>query len=448
MKAKPTGPIGRSNGLTAVFAVLFGVLLGLALLKFVNPSVFEKLVEWPANGYEWLINPWPVVIGYWLLAAVAVVGVFVVRREITAPRWLMALPLVWLGAQIVSATHTVDTELTRSTLKHFASCVVCFYLGLFALAPLRNPLQFLAPVGCAFLAVLALGIEQRLGGLEASRNYFFTYVYPEMPSVPADYLKRLSSDRIFSTQFYPNALAGVILLILPATLTVIWQSRRWLTAGARTFLVGAVGLAALACLYWSGSKGGWLLVLALCLVVVLHLQFAPQLKLALVGIVLVVGLTGFALKYAGFFERGAKSVAARFDYWEAAAKTTLAHPVFGTGPGTFGVAYKTIKRPESEMSRLAHNDYLQQASDSGVFGFVAYVVLIAGSLFYGWPGWTNGTDAESRLRFSLWLGSLGWSLQSLLEFSLYIPALAWCSFAWLGWLLGHAKPIDKATLGS
>lgn len=447
MKANQAGPTGQNEGLERAFAVSFGVLLGLALLKFVNPSVFEKLVAWPANGYEWLINAWPVAIGYWLLAAVAVMGIFVTRREITAPRWLIALPLVWLGCQIASATQTVDTELTRSTLRHFASCVVCFYLGLFALASLRNPMPFLVPVCCAFVAVLALGIEQRFGGLEASRNYFLVYVYPEMPSVPSDYLKRLSSDRIFSTQFYPNALAGVILLALPPTLAVIWQSRRRFTFGARAFLTGAVGFAALACLYWSGSKGGWLLMLTLSLVALLHLQFAKRLKLALVGVILVVGLTGFALKYAGFFERGAKSVTARFDYWEAAAKTALAHPVFGTGPGTFSVAYKAIKRPESEMSRLAHNDYLQQASDSGVIGFVAYAVFIAASLVRGWPGWGNSANSGSRIRFSIWLGFLGWSLQCLLEFSLYIPALAWCSFTWLGWMLGTAKPIDKAPPG-
>ena len=447
MKAKNAGPKAGNDDLARIFAVFFGILLGLALLKFVNPAVFDKLVEWPTNGYEWVINPWPVVTGYWLLAAIAMIGLFVVRRDITAPRWLTALPLVWLGWQLASATHTVDAELTRSTLKHFASCVACFYLGFFAMASLRNPVHFLVPICCAFLVVLTVGIEQRFGGLEASRQYFMTYVYPQMTSVPEDYLKRLSSDRIFSTQFYPNALAGVVLLLLPAALAVIWQSRRWLTVGARSLLVGVVGLAALACLYWSGSKGGWLLMLVLGLVALLHLRFSKQLKVALVGVFLVAGLAGFTLKYARFFQRGATSVSARFDYWEAAARTTISNPVFGTGPGTFGVAYKAIKRPESEMSRLTHNDYLQQASDSGLLGFLAFVAFIAGSLIYSKPKPGNGGGAESLLRFSIWLGVLGWALQRLLEFGLYIPALAWCGFGWIGWLVSTAKPIDKLPPG-
>ena len=40
------------------------------------------------------------------------------------------------------------------------------------------------------------------------------------------------------------------------------------------------------------------------------------------------------------------------------------------------------------------------------------------------------------VEFAVWLGVLGWSLQSLVEFSLYLPALAWPAFVLLGWLLG------------
>jgi hypothetical protein len=47
------------------------------------------------------------------------------------------------------------------------------------------------------------------------------------------------------------------------------------------------------------------------------------------------------------------------------------------------------------------------------------------------------------LTAAVWLGVLGWSLQSLVEFGLYIPALAWPAFTFLGWLLGLRKPFDK-----
>ena len=132
---------------------------------------------------------------------------------------------------------------------------------------------------------------------------------------------------------------------------------------------------------------------------------------------------------------------ARFDYWRAAVATAKASPVFGTGPGTFSLAYQRIKPPEAEMSRLVHNDYLQQASDSGLPGFLAYGAFVIGGLvftrFRAWP-------AEDPLRLAAWLGLLGWALHSTFEFGLYIPALGWPAFGMMGWLLGLVpNRIDK-----
>jgi len=46
-----------------------------------------------------------------------------------------------------------------------------------------------------------------------------------------------------------------------------------------------------------------------------------------------------------------------------------------------------------------------------------------------------GNGDASALSFAMWMGVLGWSLQSFLEFGLYIPALAWPAFAFFGLLL-------------
>ena len=58
------------------------------------------------------------------------------------------------------------------------------------------------------------------------------------------------------------------------------------------------------------------------------------------------------------------------------------------------------------------------------------------SLYQKCPFGTSG--------FWLWIGLLGWTLQSFVEFGLYIPALSWGAFFWLGWLLGTNVPsFDK-----
>lgn len=434
-KADHPSPVNpQEGGLgSRIFPLCFGAFLGLALLKFCNPPVMEKFVVPPANGFEWAISSWPTGIGYWLLAVVTLMGAFAVRPPVHAQRWLVVLPLAWLIWQFIAATQSVDAELTRATLKHFVACVVCFYLGLFCLNRGGSMKFLLWPLAAAFALVIAVGFHQHFGGLKETREYFWIYLYPTMPHVPPEYLKRLSSSRIFSTLFYPNALAGACLLLSPPLLAWIWQARERFTLGARAFLCGAWLVGALGCLYWSGSKGGWLLALVSGLVVLLNQNLPKRLKLILVCAIVLVGGAGFIWKYAGFFQRGATSVVARFDYWEAAWKTTLAKPLLGSGPGTFGVVFATLKRPESEMARLTHNDYLEQASDSGIPGFAAYAVFIAGLIWVGYGQWRKDRSA---LRFGIWVGLLAWALQAIGEFTLYVPAIAWPAFAFAGWLLG------------
>lgn len=438
----PAAKTPRAGWPTALFAALWGAFLGLALLKFGNPPITEQWVVPPEGIYEFLFGyPWPIAWAYGMLAGVAVLGAAVAHWRSPAPGWLIALPLIWLGWQGLAATASADPSLSTATLKHFGACVLCFYLGYFSLRRVKQAWLFWIGLLGALLLVLTVGWEQHWGGLRQSRQYFFLYVYPHLETVSPDYLKRITSDRIFGTLFYPNTLAGALLLLLPVLLTALGQLRAFLTPAARAFLISLAGMAGLACLYWSGSKGGWLLMLLLGLLALLRVPFSRRLKTLLVAAILLAGLAGFFWKYASFFRKGATSVVARFDYWRAAAQTVRAHPWLGTGPGTFAIAYQQVKRPESEMARLAHNDYLQQASDSGIAGLLAYTGFILGALVWGFPRARTGRPAgpEYALAVAAWLGVLGWSLQSLYEFGLYIPALAWPAFTLLGWLLNRRE---------
>ena len=480
----------NTTRLANVFATLFGGFLGLALLKFGNPPIMEKWVDSPANIYEFLLgSPWPITWAYRLLFLLTVVGlIFFARTGFSRPAcplWVMLLPLIWLGFQVLAAAHSVDDQLSWPTLKHLTACAICFYLGLFALARVRRLGWFWVGLFIAFLFVVAAGWEQHFGGLEATRQFFFREIYPQLKEVPPEYLKKLSSNRIFSTLFYPNSLAGALLLLFPIILLLVSKAQNLLTLPARSFLAGLLAVATLGCLFWSGSKGGWLLMLLLALIAFSRLPVGKSLKLSILGGILMVGLAGFTWKYLAFFEKGATSVSARFDYWQAALKTAQAHPLTGTGPGTFSIPYKQLKRPESEMARLVHNDYLEQACDSGWGGFGAYLGFIVGGVYFAsrsvsfrhltakvWapnpktqaeplnqpkslkhpkadkPAFNPPTKTlaspipetlDHEWKFYLWLGVLGWSLQSLFDFGLYLPALAWPAFTFLGLLLGQPQ---------
>jgi len=413
-------------------ATAVGIWLGLALLKFGNPVIFDDKVSQPDTLYEWLIQPWPMVLAYATFVPVGIAGLFVWRWNLRVPRWIVGLPLAWFCWQLVAATQTVDVQLTQTTLMHFAGCVVCFYLGLFALSRVPDMTALWLGWSVGYGIVLAIGLEQHFGGLEETRRWFFAYQLPTLKQTPSpEFMQKLASDRIYSTLFYPNTLAGVILLLTPIVVTWLATSRS-LTGAVRTVLVGGISLASMACLFWSGSKAGWLIALLVTAVAFLQWPISKSIKAGILCTVILAGLAGFAIKHGGYVSRGAKSVTSRFDYWRVAVRAMEQRPFLGSGPGTFGVIHRQLKSPQSEMARLAHNDYLQQGSDAGILGFVGYSTMVAGSLASLYRRrFASGQD------FAVWLGLFGLALQGLVEFGLFIPALAWPQFLFLGWLWGR-----------
>jgi O-antigen ligase len=434
----------------------------------------ERYVIPPSNIWEFFFNfPWPISWAYWLLGVITLVGLLVAQWKLAAPLWLVSVPLVWLFWEWLASNRTIQPGLSTPTFRHFAACVVCFYLGLFSLSRAQRVIGVWVGISLGFLLILAIGWQQHFGGLEQTRQYFYTYIYPQLKEVSPEYLKKISSTRIFSTLFYPNAFAGALLLVLPPVLAFIWNARKRLTPPARGFLILSCIVGTLGCLLWSGSKGGWLLMLVLALLAILRASLPKRVKVLLIALVVLVGLPSFVARYARFFQRGATSVSARFDYWRAAFETAKANPIFGTGPGTFAIPYARLKRPESEMSRLVHNDYLEQASDSGIPGFFLYATFVAGTLVVtGYRAFRkdntagqsetgprrNGNRCASEALtlpgtilhpgigwqfFAVWLGVFGWACQGLFEFGLYIPALAWSAFAFMGFLLGNRSEFDK-----
>jgi len=257
---------------------------------------------------------------------------------------------------------------------------------------------------------------------------------PGWEKLGPDHLKRLASNRIFATLLYPNTLAGVILLVLPPLVSAVWRMTGEFRPVTRGAAVGLLLWSGVCCLIWSGSKAGWLIALIQVVIVALRCPLPRFTRWTIALIVIAGGLAGFFGRFSGYLEKGATSVSARRDYWKAALQTVRERPMFGAGPGTFSVTYARIKPPEAEMARLAHNDYLEQASDSGIFGFLTFTGFILGSLVVLGKGcW------HDQARFSVWLGLLAWAVQSSVEFGLYIPAVSATAFCFLGWLWGTHK---------
>ncbi|MBA4148673.1 MAG: O-antigen ligase family protein [Verrucomicrobia bacterium] len=424
-----------------LFAALAGAFISLGLLKFGTPVVLDSRIIAPTDVQEFIHHTWPVNWAYPILAlfALAALGFFKWRKP--QPAWPMIFLLVWLVWQFISGTQTVSNSLTSSTLKHFSAAAICFGIGYFSLARVKDLRLFWIVLLLGFILVLRVGLEQHFGGFERTRHYFYTYILPTLAEPPLDYIQKISTTRIFSTLFYPNSFAGAILLFLPISAFAGWQITRRFGQLPQLVMVSIILLAAGACLYWSGSKSGWLILLAMGLFFLLHTSIAKNAKMALVAAVFLIGVSGFTLKYLGFFQKGATSVTARFDYWKAAGQIFKENPILGTGPGTFSVVYARVKSADSEMARLCHNDYLEQASDSGLVGFIAFAVFILGSLAYLYR---YRIQKGINLYFIVWLGLAGICVQGFSEFNFYIPGLAWPIFLLIGWLWAVTNRLDNA----
>ncbi len=463
---------------TKIYTLAFGLFLGLCLWKFGNPVILGHQISAPANGSDFLNNPWPPHWANWILLPLAIIGglfVFKNRRRGHSDQSLAAgtsifqfpasilhfLPLVWLGWQFISATRTVDTYLTGVTIWQFFGCAACYFLGAMLFSRENRSRWLLFGVLAAFTFCLVRAVDQRLFEfpqtcqmLATGERCGWTNFPPEtvatmkldgviistngIDAVNPVVMAKFQKGRVSGTLVYPNALAGIILLLWPVALALAFGATKQMKPPIRLAAITLTVFLGGAALFWSGSKLGWLIGIGMAGLYLLRRDWPKKLKLAAVATVLIIGLGIFAVRFQSYFAGGVTSAGARLDYWHAAVQTTVAHPLLGTGPGTFQRPYAQLKAPEAEMARLAHNDYLEQFSDSGLIGGVSYAAWILLALVViGKKLWRNGDEIE----FAIYAGLLGWFGQGLGEFGLYVPALAWTAFSLLGALIG-AKRIE------
>lgn len=432
----PTEP--RPRTVQQFFSGLVGLFLALSLLKWGNPVVMDGQVGWPASLEEWKVASWPVVLGYLGFGLILVTSIPVFRFSRAVSIRFQLIPLVWFGWQVLATIASIQPSLSWSLIPHFAVCVGLFFIGLHCFSALERDSPLWLGLCGGFAGVLVVGWYQHFIGLESTRQYL--YSIPNWQELPPAFLKKMASNRIYSTLVYPNALASVILLLTPVSLGLLTQMRH---RRGRFVVAAALVVGSAACLYWSGSKAGWLIALLQIAAFVLFGDFPRRLKVWFVGSVFAVGLTAFAFTHHAYFQRGATSLGARIDYWNAAGITITKSPFLGEGPGTFLVYYRSLKAPEAEITRLAHNDYLQQGSDSGLVGALAYSAFWVMGLF-----WLYRNRSQSSRAFGLFLGLFGVSLHGLVEFCLYIPAVSWVSWFLFGWALSLGNGVDKRVVHS
>ena len=153
---------------------------------------------------------------------------------------------------------------------------------------------------------------------------------------------KFAKGRVMGTLVYPNALAGTVLLLLPVALTLAFGAKK-LRPAIRAVVIALTCFLGGAGFFWTGSKLGWLIAMALGGLYLFRLNWPAKFKIAALAAVVILGLGIFAVRFHNYFAAGATSAGARLDYWRAAVQTTAKNPLAGTGPGTFPAALRATQ---------------------------------------------------------------------------------------------------------
>ena len=419
--------------------------IALWLLVFLLPVKFGGLVllpDRPANFAEWCFSRWPLELAvvFVFVWAAAAIGAVWRRRGMALGGWAW-LPLVWFAAQWLSASVSPWPPRAWSVAAFFSVATVFFFIGWWPAENERRYQTMLGALAAATAVVCAAALHQHFGGFEEALRYARQHpesVPPEIRANLAAVQGKLAQGRVFGTLFYSNTLAGYLILVGAPVCCWLWRFlRERKEGGERAVRVASVALTAafaamvLWCLLLTRSKGGFaMLVLALAGGLALCGRVDWRWRAGALAALLTVGAAFFGVQGA---RRGTETLEARGDYWRAGVAMIVEQPWLGGGPGTFGIRYVERRRPDAEPTRLAHNNFLQQWTDSGVAGFASFAALWIGALWRG-ARRLRAVPVDP-LAWATWVGLAAWTGHNLVDFDLYVAAVAWPAFLMAGWML-------------
>ena len=114
------------------------------------------------------------------------------------------------------------------------------------------------------------------------------------------------------------------------------------------------------------------------------------------------------------------------------------YPWFGSGGGTFSVAFPRYRAPEiGAFFDFAHNDYVQFAVETGMVGVSLLALLVLSTLWMALKTQYERTDPLARgVAFGVTMGIIALMIHSAVDFNLQIPAnaLTFVVLLAMGWV--------------
>ncbi len=301
------------------------------------------------------------------------------------PRWWFLL--AFAGLAVISAAFSRAIYFSLSHLLFLSACIGAFIL---CATLCRDKRIAAAAVWAVVLSALFVsGVAVRGYILNAGGGIGF---WRELTS---------SGDhaRLFGPFVNPNFFAGYLVIVMPVTLALFLTTRRALVA----VLPAAAFAFELMALMLTGAKFGVVAAAAALALFLLLNAVARTLdgfrlrRLLIIAAVAIPLLVPFSMPVKSRVEQaqvgGAQvhSTAFRIYTWKATLNMIAAQPVFGVGPGVYGITYPqyTIAGP----TKFAHNSYLHIAAEMGIPALIALVLFL---LTIAWRslGWIRSRPAD------------------------------------------------------
>lgn len=376
----------------AAFFVIIAVLAARPLMsetfEHTSVSFIEESGTGPTPAATMLMDA--------LLLAASAIGLSGIRRWTRTSR-ITAASIGLLMIAVIVSSCLADNK--RLALNAGAS----FLIAITAAAALVRLMSSRWMVSMAVAAMLASGAatawkcmawrwfefdETRLNWQANKQQLIERGIDVESPIIH-NFEARLGSGESSGYLSHPNIAGSLLMMwLLPAAgLLIVWLARTFRrrdrqSAEAALILLALCG--ALTAGLWLTGSNGALVGLAAGGVMMMVIGIAGRRVAARTGLIVAILTGGYLAVIAAATVYGTtkgtlphSSLAFRWHYWTAAAKSIVETPLTGVGRENFAAAYMRHKPPESpEEVHNAHNLWVTLLAEFGLFGLLAVAVLI------------------------------------------------------------------------
>lgn len=316
------------------------------------------------------------------------------------------------------------------------SCIAVYYLVI-------HTVRSRAQVKQLVYVLLGVSVFLALFGLIKSMGY--------NPFPWWEYAHQKYSILVTATFGNHNHLAGWLEMTIPLVLGfMIFREKSRLKSMSLPLI-----LMLIAALIFSQSRGGWISMLVAFMFMSFWLYrrssiITTRWAVIMINIVFVVGffiaasssVTDRMLTAQAGLEEG--NLSTRIIVWNGVVDMVDTNPIFGTGPGTFSLAFPKYQSPGGYHARFvyAHNDYLDFTAEYGL-GLLAIIVWMIIALY---RDGLNKMRSKNSLTRGITLGALtgitAILVHSFVDFNLHIPANA-LLFSVLAALISGPRKTDN-----